>query len=182
MRTAANVALVQLGWFASVLGAAHGHPLLGPPVVALVLAVHFLWFRAPGDGLVVAASTLIGLLAESALLAAGLVAYGPQSHVHAHVPLWIVGLWPNFAIALNHSLSWLRPRLALSAALGAIAGPAAYLGGARLGALVLVDPVCALAALALVWGVALPLLVALAREYDTFHWADIFLDRFRRHR
>jgi Protein of unknown function (DUF2878) len=178
VRTAANVALLQLGWFASVLGAAHGHPLLGPPVVALVLAVHFLWFRAPGDGLVVAASTLFGLLAESALLAAGLVAYGPQSHV----PLWIVGLWPNFAIALNHSLSWLKSRPVLSAALGAIAGPAAYLGGARLGALALVDPLWAIAALALVWGAALPLLLALAREADNFRSADLFLDRFRRHR
>jgi Protein of unknown function (DUF2878) len=180
VRTAANVALVQLGWFASVLGAAHGHPLLGPPVVALVLAVHFLWFRAPGDGLLVATSTLVGFLAESALLAAGLVSYGPQSHVH--VPLWIVGLWPNFAIALNHSLSWLKSRLALSAVLGAIAGPAAYLGGARLGALALVDPVRAVAALALVWGTALPLLLALSREADNFRSAALFLDRFRRHR
>jgi Protein of unknown function (DUF2878) len=125
-----------------------------------------------------ATSTLIGFLAESAMLAAGLVTYGPQSHV----PLWIVGLWPNFAIALNHSLSWLKPRLALSAALGAIAGPAAYLGGARLGALELVGPVSALAALALVWGAALPLLLALSREADNFHSADLFLDRFRRHR
>jgi Protein of unknown function (DUF2878) len=71
--TVRNFVLFQLGWLASVLGAAYGRPLLGPAVVALVLAVHFLWFRAPGDGCVVATSALVGFLAESTLTAAGLV-------------------------------------------------------------------------------------------------------------
>lgn len=159
-KTAANVALFQAGWFTSVLGAAHGHPYLGPLVVGGVLVVHFFGFRVPGDGALVVASTVVGVVAESLLAASGLVSYGAE----AGVPLWIVGLWSNFAITLNHSLSWLGRSLLLAAAAGAVAGPAAYWAGARLGAIELVSVPGALLALAAVWACALPLLFLFARR------------------
>jgi hypothetical protein len=129
--------------------------------VALGLAIHFFWFRAQGDLELVAASTLLGIVSESMLLSTGVVAYSGQG-APSIPPLWIVTLWSNFAITLNHSLAWLRRNLWVAGAVGALAGPAAYVGGSRLGAISLLEPSSAVMALALVWGAALPLLFRLA--------------------
>jgi hypothetical protein len=60
----------------------------------------------------------------------------------------------------------LRGRPALGAVLGLVGGPLAYLGGEKLGAVALVQPVPALAALAVVWALATPLLLALALRLE----------------
>jgi len=56
--------------------------------------------------------------------------------------------------------------LLLSAALGAVAAPLAYLSGARLGALTLLKVQPALWAQALGWALLLPALLRLARRLD----------------
>ena len=40
LRGVLSFAAMQLGWFACVVGAAHGHPWLGPAVVLATLALH----------------------------------------------------------------------------------------------------------------------------------------------
>ena len=50
-------------------------------------------------------------------------------------PLWITAMWCNFAITLNLGLKWLQGRYLLAAVLSAVAGPANYLAGARMGAI-----------------------------------------------
>jgi Protein of unknown function (DUF2878) len=88
-------------------------------------------------------------------------------HVHAQQagvlpPLWLWSLWPAFASAFmeGHSLSWLKPRPFVAAALGAVLGPLSYAGGARLGALEL-DGAQSLVCLSLTWACAM---VALSRR------------------
>jgi len=110
----------------------------------------------------VAASTLLGIVSESILLSTGVVAYAGEVGAASIPPPWIVAMWSNFAITLNHSLAWLQGNLRISGAVGAVAGPAAYIAGSRLGAISLLAPVPAVLALALVWGSALPLLLRLA--------------------
>jgi len=77
-------------------------------------------------------------------------------------PLWLLSLWPAFASAFmaGHSLSWLKPRPFVAAALGAALGPLSYAGGARLGALEL-DGARSLVCLSLTWACAM---VALSRR------------------
>jgi hypothetical protein len=110
----------------------------------------------------VAASTLLGIVSESILLSAGVVAYAGEVGAASIPPLWIVAMWSNFAITLNHSLAWLQRNLWAAGVVGGLAGPIAYLAGSRLGAISLVAPVPAVLALAVVWGTALPVLFRLA--------------------
>jgi hypothetical protein len=73
-----------------------------------------------------------------------------------------------FATTLNVSLRWLRGRPLLGALLGAVGGPLAYLAGAKLGGIELLEPALALSALAAGWALLLPLLQRLATELDGF--------------
>jgi hypothetical protein len=77
-------------------------------------------------------------------------------------------MWMVFATTLNLSLRWLQGHRLAAIGLGAIGGPLAYWGGARLGAMEFVVPVAATAALAIGWAVLTPVLVRLARRYDGY--------------
>lgn len=155
----------QCGWWACVLGAANGMPLVGPAAALLVFAVHLavsdrvaveLWF--------VPVAALAGYLADSMLAGAGVLQFsgaGPGGLA----PLWTACLWLCFATTLNGALAFLHGRRLLAVTLGATSGPVAYLGGQALGALNLAAPVSqSLAWIALEWGVLLPLLSKLGRR------------------
>ena len=75
----------------------------------------------------------------------------------------MIGLWMNFAATLNVSMAWLRGRYLLAAAFGAIGGPLAYYGGAKLGATEALPSLNGMLVLAVGWGIMTPLLVWLAR-------------------
>jgi hypothetical protein len=72
-------------------------------------------------------------------------------------PPAMVALWANLSTAFPLSLSWLRTRLALSAALGLLGGMAAYAGGAKLNAISIPDPVAwHLVVIGALWAIVLP--------------------------
>ncbi len=167
MRILVNFLLFQIGWFACVLGGAHGLPWLGPVVVAAAVAWHLAQAAdPPAEGLLLVAAGLIGILFDSALVAAGWLAY-PSGQVHPGLaPYWMVAIWVLFATTLNLSLGWLRGRPLLAAMLGGVAGPLAYYGGAQLGGVAFVAPGPGLLALAAGWALLLPLLLWLAARLD----------------
>ena len=100
------------------------------------------------------------------MLATGVLQFHTGAFIAGVAPHWILALWALFATTLNVSLSWLRGRWLLAAVLGAIAGPLSYWGGAKLGALVLVQPLPAVVAMAIEWAIAMPLLMRLAQRFD----------------
>jgi len=167
LRLVLNVIAFQFGWFACVLGAAYDRPWLGSAVVAVLVAVHLATAIRPAlEARLVAAALVIGVVWETLLLACGWIEY-PTGVLWAGVaPLWIVMLWALFAITLNSSLGWLKGRLLVAAVFGAVGGPLAYWGGVRLGALVFVEPLFAVIALAVGWAVLTPLLVVLAQRFE----------------
>ena len=167
LRLVLNVIAFQFGWFACVLGAAHDQPWLGSAVVAVLVAGHLATAVRPAvEARLVAAALVIGVVWETLLLAGGWIEY-PTGVVWASVaPLWIVMLWALFAITLNSSLGWLKGRLLVAAVFGAVGGPLAYWGGVRLGALVFVEPLFAVIALAVGWAVLTPMLVVLAQRLE----------------
>jgi hypothetical protein len=59
-------------------------------------------------------------------------------------------------------MRWMSGRYLLAALFGAIGGPLSYLAGARLGAMSFIDTGAAVTALAVGWGLAMPLLMWLA--------------------
>lgn len=164
---ALNLVAFQAGWWALVLTAAQDRPVLGLGVVALLLAWHLGRVRPLGaEALLLGLAALIGFGFDSLLLVSGWVSFsggdlagglGPDLP-----PLWMTALWANFATTLNVSLVSLQTRPWLAALLGLVGGPAAYWGGAQLGAMTFLDPTSGLIALALGWAILTPLLLALA--------------------
>ncbi|MEO5697268.1 MAG: DUF2878 domain-containing protein [Burkholderiaceae bacterium] len=162
-----NVVAFQVAWFATVLGAAHGLPLWGTAVAVAALGWHLAVSARPArEAGLIAGVGLIGLVVESAVALQGHVAYASGQPVAGIAPYWMVALWCTFAITLNVTLRWLKGRPVLAALLGAVAGPAAFAAGVRLGAAEFIDTTSALVTLACVWGAAMPALMWLSTRFD----------------
>lgn len=161
-----NAALFQAGWLGCVLGAAQGHSAAAVALVGAIVALHVGRAARPARELALAAvAMVIGLCWDSTLGAAGLLAFNGAGR-GGFAPPWILAIWALFATTLNVSLRWLRGRAMLAAALGAVAGPATYWAGARLGAAQFVQPAGAIVTLAIGWALWMPLLVELARRLE----------------
>lgn len=163
MRNALNLAGYQLVWFAAVLGAARGKTWPGP-VAALLFAFANLWIYKHwrDDTLLLVLAVAVGFALDGSLSLLGVVQYAAASPPWP--PLWLLAIWAAFGLTQHHSFALAQRHLAVTAAVGALGGPLAYLAAARLGAVVLpAPPWHGTAALALAWGIALPLLAAAAR-------------------
>lgn len=163
-----NFALFQSGWFGVVLSGAAKEPVLATGIAGAVLIVHLFYAPRPAPELRLALMAGgLGLILDSLLMGLGLLGFSSGQWVPWAAPHWIVAMWMMFATTLNSSLSWLKGRFGLAAALGAMAGPLAYFGGARLGAVELHDTLgFSLLGVALAWLVAMPLLAWLAQRFD----------------
>lgn len=170
MALAVNVLLFQLGWFACVLGAAHGLPWLGVGAAAPIVAWHVARAVRPRRELaLIAVAVLIGALFETLLAQSGWLRFDDAGMLIAGTaPVWMVALWALFATTLNVSMRALRSRWVVAVLLGAVGAPLAYWGGARLGALELVTAGPALAAIAVGWAGLTPLLFSAARKLDGY--------------
>ena len=158
-----NIILFECGWFACVLGGASGHVLAGSLVALAIIGVHLLRFELWRTEIaLILSAMLIGLTWDSALLYSGWIYYPYGQLLPNTVPVWIVIMWGLFATTLNISLDWLKQRIALAMIFGAIGGPLAFMGGARLGALEFTNQTGALMTLSIGWAILTPVLLQLA--------------------
>lgn len=163
MHPALNFLVVQIGWFACVLGGARHQPWLGPSIVLVLVAVHLALAkdRAREFEAVLTAGA-VGVLAETGLHWAGLVTYPGAVSLP---PLWIVALWVQFGTTLRSSLGWLAGRPVLAILVGGLGGPLAFRGGESLGAVQFApNRGVSFLGLATVWAIALPCLIAWAHR------------------
>jgi hypothetical protein len=159
MRAAMLWAVVaQICWLMTAWSVAAGWPWLGPATVAIVAIG-----RAAGSGdrghvrRAVLAGVGAGIAADGLLIAAGVLAFPGRGGLLP--PLWMVALWVNFTLALD-AMGWARDRWWVGALAGGVGGPLSYRVGERLGILSFGLPAAeALAAVAIVWAVALPVLL-----------------------
>ena len=166
-RQLANFAVFEAAWFACILGVAHGQPGWGTAAVVAAIAWHVGISARPATELALAAILgAIGLVAESLVVAQGHVAYPAGQPVAWLAPYWMVALWGELAIALNVTLRWLKRRPLLALALGSVAGPLSFIGGVRLGGARFVDEPAALATLAVMWALLLPLAMWISDRFD----------------
>jgi len=183
IRPAYNFLASEAGWFACVLGAANGIPWFGPLVVLVLIYIHLRLVKRPGAEVrLMLAAVAMGLIADSSLVASGLVSYPGGTWIPGLAPYWILAMWAVFSTTLNSSLKWLQGRLRLSFVLGAVFGPLAYLAGEELGAIRLEAPILSIIVLAVIWAVSLPLLVILASRWDSMAdrvRPDYILDSWR---
>ncbi len=162
-----NILAFQVAWFAAVLSAAHAMPWIGALTMAAVICLHLARSRRPSNEfMLILVCGVIGGIWDSLLVAQGLVAYTSGMFAQFLAPYWIIGMWMLFATTLNISMAWLKNRTLLAIAFGAIGGPLAYLTGQKLGGIELVDPLLALAVLAVGWGGMMPVLLAIATRLD----------------
>lgn len=127
-----DLALLQVVWFAAVLGGDLGATAAGALLAALVLRRG----HVERDLTVAAVTAATGLGLDTAWIWAGALDY----HGAPVAPLWIVVLWACVGLSANHAFArWLgRPWLA--GALAAAACPLSYLAGASFGAVRLPEP------------------------------------------
>ena len=161
-----NAIAFQIAWTITVAGAAHGNAWAGP----LALLVFAAWQMSVSrnvrsDACLVAFAIVLGGSADSWLAHTQIVRYTAPWPSADFAPIWILALWANLALTLNHSLAFLQRNLPLAAVLGALGAPLSYLIAARAWhAVALAEPLTTtLLALAALWAVATPILGALAR-------------------
>jgi hypothetical protein len=157
------MAAFQVIWFASVHGASNGQPWLGGAL--LVPFVFWQLATSPDpayDRRAMAVLSVAGFVIDSSYPLAGILSYAVPWPLQNLAPAWLVLMWVNLALILNHSLSWLRKRYGLAALLGGLGGGISYWAGWRLGAVEIHwPPWAAITLIGLVWTAALPLAYAI---------------------
>ncbi|RCL27322.1 DUF2878 domain-containing protein [Pseudomonas sp. AFG_SD02_1510_Pfu_092] len=154
----ANALWLQAGWWACVLGAER------PWLLLLVLAGLAMHLRLCPD-LNAEVRTLLWVTSAGCVLDGVLGALGVFGFDSWPLPLWLALLWWVLASGMRHSLAWAGRHWRRGALLGALGGPLAYLGGARLADVAL--PLGELETgllLMPIWACALPLLARLAAK------------------
>ncbi len=162
-----NFAVFQSAWFAAVLGAAHQLPLWGTAAVLAAFAWHLSVSARPAEeAKLFGVICLIGFIVETGQALLGHVSYPSGQPVASLAPYWMVALWGLLAIALNVTMRWLKRRYLLAAVLGAIAGPASFVSGVKLGGAQFIHTAPALIIMACSWAVLMPALMWLSMRFD----------------
>lgn len=170
MRFWANLIGYQAAWFVAVGFAARG--LAWPGMLAcLGFAAISYWFSPMkrSDLWLVSTALLCGLLLDGTLAVTGWLQYAAPLPALPG-PAWIATLWIAFAMTLQHSLQWLMARPVAALLFGAVGGPLAYWGASRgFHAVAFTMPVHATVLLSVGWGIAMSLLVFVARRSSPGH-------------
>ncbi len=162
-----NALVFQAGWLCCVLAGANHLPWLGTSIALLIVACHVYHAREARKELtLILIAGAIGAGWDSFLVYAGWLQYPSGILVEGTAPHWIIAMWLLFATTLNVSLKWLKQRPVLAGVLGAVAGPAAYFAGWKLGGVLIPDMTTAMLALGLGWALFMPLLMSLSNRFD----------------
>jgi len=162
-----NAVLFQLSWLLTVAGAGRGLGWVGPLVtIAFVAYTLACGGHARADRLLILVAATLGFAIDSLWAHTWIIEYAASFPAATIAPLWIVALWINFALSLNHSLAWLLQRPLLAVLFGAIGGPLSYFIAERSWhAVTLAAPLAGtLFGLALAWAVVTPLLCVVAKR------------------
>lgn len=164
-----NFILFQAVWLVTVVGAARGLTWPALAAIGVFAAIHSLLVPRPkADFVLLAIAVVAGMVCDTLLVQSGLMRVATPFPVPGFAPLWMLVLWANLALAVNHCLGWLHGHGWLAAGAGAVGGPLAYIGGAKLGAADLGASLWVVAApVAVVWSIVTPLLFRLAAHLTT---------------
>ncbi|GLQ45960.1 membrane protein [Dyella lipolytica] len=154
-------------WFCTVSGAGHG--LAWPGVLAAAVFVTWRLFvsrHVAVECRLLAVSLVLGAAMETFWVRAGWITYTATWSL-LPAPAWILALWACFAFTILPLFGYLQSRPWLAALFGAIGGPLSYAAASDgwHAAHVISPSWHAWCALAVGWGLALPLLTTLARRW-----------------
>lgn len=168
MTRAINYTLYQAGWFACVLGASWHWPWTGAALGAVLLAAHLaLSSRRADETRLALLAGLAGVVVESVQIGLGTLTYDRGVFASGLPPGWLIVVWMQFATTLRFSMRWLDARWWVPILFGAIGGPLAYSIAAGLD-VVQLHPATwpSVLSLAVLWSIAVPLIVTVARRQD----------------
>ena len=156
-----NFIIFEVCWFACVVGAAKNLGWLGPLLVfiSVPLQIYLLTENLKAEIFFAIICGISGSLLETLMIVTNV--YTPVDQLWGQVcPPWI-----NFAQLVSVSLAWLKGKYAVAALLGGFAGPVAYWGGEKFGALkVAASFGRGYLILAVMWAITLPMLVYLHKN------------------
>ncbi|MFT5132219.1 MAG: hypothetical protein ACI9SC_000684 [Gammaproteobacteria bacterium] len=160
-----NFILFQTAWFITIFSAVSGHPYIGPVYTVMWMMLHLTFFTDQRfeEWRILFFAAVLGYIFDSLLVYMDVFTFPPQALLGSPSTIWMIALWVNLAATLNFSLKWLQGRLVLAALLGAIAGPATYYAGSRIGAIEL-QQAWSLLAISMQWLIAMPLLLWFAQR------------------
>lgn len=156
-----NAVLFQIAWFACVIGGAAGTSLWGALALAALLTQSLLGSHTARDLSLAGAAVVLGFFLETGWIRTGVLDYQGAELA----PPWIVLLWAAVGLSVNHSLSMFKARPWLGGLLAGAGAPFSYLGGERLGAITVDEPV-QLLAISAVWLLLFTLTFVVAREAE----------------
>ena len=164
-----NYVLFQFGWFVCVLLGTTQYHLIGPLIVALVVAYHLNTLSDPVSEMrLIGFALVLGIIWENLLAISGLLAYPQGQPWGMFAPVWIMAMWPLLAITLNLSMRWLKEKYLLAALFGGMGGPMAFLAGERLGAVHIPDTTTTITVLAIGWAILFPILMKFSMQNDGY--------------
>ncbi|MBL8149963.1 MAG: DUF2878 domain-containing protein [Blastocatellia bacterium] len=159
MKKLLTIVGIQVGWFASTLGAAKGLFWLGPVVVTLLVIIHLAVTKdRKKESIFILLAAIFGTLVDSFKKVSGLVNYQSDFPGFSWLaPCWITALWVIFSAGFNETMAWLRKRYLLAFLFGLIGGPASYFAAARLGAISFsYSNNVTIVSLGIIWGLVMP--------------------------
>lgn len=159
----------QSAWWASALGAGAGYWEPGVAAGAIVIAVQ-LALSADRRALIAAIATasVLAVVAETGLVASGLVTYAAHWPSLDFSPIWIVVLWMVFATCVPATDRMLGSNAVLKSILvGAVIAPPTYWAGENFAALSFTEPrLIGLGTTAVIWMLATPLMILAHRRFS----------------
>jgi len=161
MNVIRDIVLYQVVWLIAVIAGARGAGWFGL-VAAAGVAVYFAKLDPHRIATVLLAS-LAAWCTDAAIWWFGGVEFADHAPPWLPSPLWMLGLWLNFAVMAGPVMGAFRGRIAISASLGAVGGPLAYVGAAGLHAVAIPRPWTAIPLVALQFAVLVPIMIALSR-------------------
>lgn len=163
-----NSICYTIGWFWCVILGIHGYALLAASGAVFLIVLQLYYTKTKDislyiqDVLLVIFSIPLGLLLETLFIQTHVLDYGTS----LFPPIWIIALYPLFALVLNHSLSFLKKNALAGFLIGFLA-PFSYFGGKSFGGLTFgYSPFLTWVIIGFFWGVFLYILIKIANSLE----------------
>lgn len=172
MRSLANLALFQLGWFVTVLYPGKMAALTGVAIVAVHLMVISAFPQREFRFILMA--TVLGSVLDVVHQNLGVLRFPGYEGAFASgmIPVWLVMLWAVFATAINHCLYWMRHYRLVLFGMPPFAGALAYAAAEQLGTIEIGYGLWGIVAIGVGWGLIYPVLVRISQWLESIEKAS----------
>lgn len=167
------------GWFWCVLLGIHGYSLLAVTGAVLLILLQLYCAKVKDralfiqDVFLLLFSIPLGTLMEILFVQTGVIQYTNSTHLFP--PIWIVCLYPQFSLLINHSLRMLKKSYLACFILGFLGAPLSYNYGGYLGGLTFPYPfVQTWIIIGTCWGLFLCILIKIANMIEKSHWKNTY--------